>query len=78
MQVNVSWEAADNLCKSTGKRLCDEIEWERASKGAENIRYPYGNEFDADATLARKMEKIVRCVLQEPQSVAKALTGSLI
>lgn len=47
-KTNVSWEAANNLCQSVGKRLCDEIEWERACKGGRNIRYPYGNDFNAE------------------------------
>ena len=48
-KVNVSWYEAKAACESQGKRLCKEAEWERACKGPENHRYPYGNEF-SDAT----------------------------
>lgn len=47
--TNVTWQAAKNLCESKGKRLCSEAEWERACKGPANLRFPYGNTYDADA-----------------------------
>jgi formylglycine-generating enzyme required for sulfatase activity len=47
--INVSWSDAKRLCESKGKRLCSEEEWEKACKGTTNTRYPYGNQFDANA-----------------------------
>jgi len=35
------------LCESKEKRLCSELEWERACKGPDNARYEYGATFDA-------------------------------
>ena len=35
------------LCESKGKRLCSELEWERACKGPSNTRYEYGATYDA-------------------------------
>ena len=46
-QVDVSWEEASQLCIDGGKRLCTEIEWERAARGTENFDFGYGPEFEA-------------------------------
>jgi sulfatase modifying factor 1 len=45
--TNVSREEAATLCESKGKRLCSELEWERACKGPDNTRYEYGATYDA-------------------------------
>ena len=42
-QVGMTWYEAKEACEHQGKRLCSEIEWERACKGQKNYRYPYGN-----------------------------------
>lgn len=47
--VNVSWEDAKRSCAGEGKRLCAEDEWEKACKGAGNLRFPYGNSYDSAA-----------------------------
>lgn len=44
---NVSREEAEALCVSKGKRLCTELEWERACKGPENVAYEYGDAYRA-------------------------------
>ena len=44
--VGVSWNEAQKLCSSRGKRLCSEREWEIACRGPENYRYGYGNEYE--------------------------------
>jgi formylglycine-generating enzyme required for sulfatase activity len=46
--TGVSWQAAKNACDRSGKRLCSEVEWERACKGPSSLRFPYGNTYDAD------------------------------
>ncbi len=33
-------------CSDQGKRLCTELEWERACKGPDNLIYDYGNDYD--------------------------------
>ncbi|EYF02730.1 putative serine/threonine protein kinase [Chondromyces apiculatus DSM 436] len=38
---------AAELCEMRGRRLCTELEWERACKGPSNTRYEYGNKFEA-------------------------------
>jgi hypothetical protein len=35
------------MCAARGRRLCSELEWERACKGPKNLRYEYGDRFDA-------------------------------
>src|SRR5262249_43936915 len=45
--TNVSRAEAALLCQGKGKRLCSELEWERACKGPDNARYEYGQPYDA-------------------------------
>jgi hypothetical protein len=40
---------AEAVCREQGKRLCTELEWERACKGPQNSVYEYGDEYDATA-----------------------------
>jgi hypothetical protein len=44
--TSVSRDDAAALCKARGRRLCTELEWERACKGPKNTRYEYGDRFD--------------------------------
>lgn len=48
-RAQVTWVEAQQLCAAEGKRLCEETEWEKACKGPENRRFPYGQNFDASA-----------------------------
>lgn len=43
--TNVTRDEAEALCVSKGKRLCTELEWERACKGPENTTYEYGDAY---------------------------------
>jgi hypothetical protein len=45
-RASVARAEAERLCTEQGKRLCSELEWERACKGEENAAYP-SPEFDA-------------------------------
>jgi formylglycine-generating enzyme required for sulfatase activity len=45
--TNVSRDEAAQMCAAAGKRLCTELEWERACKGGSNQEYEYGNTFTA-------------------------------
>lgn len=47
--AKVGFSAAEKACKSKGKRLCSEPEWEKACKGPSGLRYPYGNQWDPAA-----------------------------
>lgn len=64
-KTSVSFDEADKICGSLGKRLCSEEEWERACKGVSMLRYPYDNNFDPGACNAESDS-------QEERSVAPA------
>lgn len=44
---NVTREEAAALCDQRGKRLCTELEWERACKGDANTVYEYGDDYQS-------------------------------
>lgn len=43
--TNVTRADAAKLCESKGKRLCSELEWERACKGPDSTTYEYGDAY---------------------------------
>lgn len=49
--TDITWEAARELCRKKGRRLCDRDEWIDACDGqvgeSEGLVYTYGNDLDA-------------------------------
>jgi len=42
--VQVTWDGAQQYCKTQGKRLPTEVEWELAARGIEGRHYPWGDQ----------------------------------
>jgi len=62
--VGVDWQDANGYCQWVGRRLPTDAEWERAARGTDERKYPWGNE-PPTSERARFAQKYVNAVYKE-------------
>jgi iron(II)-dependent oxidoreductase len=68
--VGVNWHDAKAFCEWEGKRLPTEAEWEKAAKGPEGLRYPWGNELDPKRSNYGKLQPATTPVASYPEGAS--------
>lgn len=58
-QTGVTQAQAEASCVEQHKRLCTELEWERACKGPENTTYEYGERYRADVCITGRSPRML-------------------